>query len=218
MQGNEGTRFLFALPPASESVLGELILHARQDTTVLITYPYAVSEEVVVPANNTVFYGVDHAMLRCTEGIEDRGATLTSLRGPFFAHISNVAYSDERDPDSTILRPLPESAEDIFIAGYNNGSTSNSAIYRPKSFYMVAADQEDTNVLVYKWNGNTHALAHNLTLRAHQVFTEDAYYHSGENGWVDFSGSFIRADKPVAVYSGHGSSRIPAELVGSSWL
>ena len=39
VHGNEGTRFLFALPPASVSVLGELILHARQETTVLITYP-----------------------------------------------------------------------------------------------------------------------------------------------------------------------------------
>ena len=35
------------------------------------------------------------------------------------------------------------------------------------------------------------------------------------NGWIDFSGSFIRADKPVAVYSGHGSSRIPVEVVGN---
>jgi hypothetical protein len=199
--GNEGKRFAFALPPADFDVGGELILHARQDTTIFITYPFLINEQIVVEADKTTHYQLDGLQFRCTEGIEHKGITLTSME-PFSAHLTNAMYTDDCNPDSTILRPIPDGTDDIYLMSYSEGSTNTSS--RPQSFYMVVGNESDTDVVVYRHEGGSLVILEEFTLGPNEVFTGDSY--------DVFTGSFVRASKPVAVYSGHGYAQVPVSV------
>ena len=179
---------------------GELIIFARQDTDIIVTYPFLVSDNIHLAAGYTHHYQVDGLEFRCTDGIEHKGITLTGTE-PFSVHLTNAMYTDETNPDSTILRPIPETTEDIYIVNYLEGSNSS----RPHSFYMVVANESNTEVSVYKHEGSGLSLHQEFTLGSNEVFTEDSDQ--------DLTGYFIRASKPVAVYSGHGHAQVPVSII-----
>ena len=67
---------------------------------------------------------------------------------------------------------------------------------------MVVATEDNTDVEVhYVENGDVTLPDEHFTLNKHEVFTRDTYYVSGSPP-IDFTGSRVLADKPVAVYSG----------------
>ena len=170
---NEGTRFAFALPPSASDVDGELILHARQATTVILTFPFLIYELIDLEANVVTHYQLSGPEWRCTEGIEHKALTLTSS-SPFSAHLTNAVYTQDSDPDSTILRPIPESLSDVYIVSYTESSTSAA----PMAFYMVVAYEEDTDVVVYKQEGSSRIVLEEFSLAANEVFTKDSYVPS----------------------------------------
>ena len=132
---NEGKRFAFSLPPSGYDLHGELIFFARQDTDIVLTYPFLVSDFIHVTGGQTYHHQVDGLEFRCTEGIEHKGITITGTE-PFSVYLTNAMYTHETNPDSTILRPIPEDTEDVYIVNYLEGSGSS----RPHSFYMVVAN------------------------------------------------------------------------------
>lgn len=210
---NEGRRFAIALPPASSVRQGHLIMTARQNTTVIISYPFLINELVYLEANITTRFGLDGGLLRCVDGLEDKGVLVTAA-SPIVILLGNEWLDAGGNPDHTTLRPIPETVTDIFLVGYSNGS---SGTQRPKSFYIITPFEADTEVQVFKKEGDSHALAHQFTLGRNQVFTEDAFYNtSDENYWIDYTGWFVRASKPVAVYSGHGCAQLPATVSAPS--
>ena len=201
--GNEGTRFAFSLPPSAFDLDGELIFSAKQDTDILITYPLLISDAIQVTAGQTYHYRVDGLQYRCTEGIEHKGITITGSE-PFSVYLTNADYTHETNPGSTILRPISENIEDVYIVNYLEGSSSS----RPHSFYMVVADEANTDVAVYKHDAFGLSLHREFILGINEVFTEDSDQ--------DLTGYFIRASKPVAVYSGHGQAQVPVSIIGLS--
>ena len=52
-----------------------------------------------------------------------------------------------------------------------------------------------------------------FTLNKYEVFTRDVYYVTGRPV-IDFTGTRVLADKPVAVYSGAFSGAYYAEVIG----
>ena len=198
--GNEGKRFAFSLPPSDYDLHGELIFVARQDTDIIVTYPFLVSDNIHVTAGHTYHYQVDGLEFRCTEGIEHKGITITAAE-PISVCLTNAIYTHETNPDSTILRPITENTEDVYIVNYLEGSSSS----RPHSFYMVVANESNTDVSVYKHEGSGLSLHQEFTLGNNEVFTEDSDQ--------DLTGYFVRASKPVAVYSGHGHAQVPVSII-----
>ena len=154
-------------------------------------------------AGQTYHYQIDGLQYRCTEGIEHKGITITGSE-PFTVYLTNADYTHETNPGSTILRPISENIEDVYLVNYLNGSSSS----RPHSFYMVVADEANTDVAVYKYDGFGLSLHREFTLGSNEVFTEDSDQ--------DLTGYFVRASKPVAVYSGHGQAQVPVSIIGLS--
>ncbi len=78
---------------------------------------------------------------------------------------------------------------------------------------MVVATEDNTGVQVrYVDNGDVTLPDEELTLNKHEVFTRDAYHHDSGSPEIDFTGTYISADKPVAVYSGHGTVYLSAPV------
>ena len=151
-------------------------------------------------AGNTYHFQVDGLEFRCTGGIEHKGITITATE-PVSVHLTNSMYSHETNPDSTILRPIPGNTEDVYIVNYLEVSGGS----RPHSFYMVVANESNTDVTVYKRDGSGLSVHQDFTLGSNEVFTEDSDQ--------DLTGYFIRTSKPVAVYSGHGHAQVPVSII-----
>ena len=198
--GNEGKRFAVSLPPSGFDLHGEMIFWARQETDIVVTYPFLISDHIHLTAGQTYYYQVDGFEFRCTEGIEHKGITITGTEA-FSVHLTNAMYTHETNPDSTILRPIPDNPDDVYIVNYLEGSSSS----RPHSFYMVVANESHTDVVVYKRDGSGLIPHQEFTLGSNEVFTEDSDQ--------DLTGYFIRASKPVAVYSGHGHAQVPVSTI-----
>ncbi len=54
-----------------------------------------------------------------------------------------------------------------------------------------------------------------MILAAHEVLTRDSYHHEQNHHLSDFTGYYIQASAPVAVYAGNGAALLPA-TVGDS--
>ena len=198
--GNEGLNFAFSLPPSAFDVDSELIFSTSEDTDILVTYPLLIGDPIHMSAGETYHYRIDGVRYRCTAGVEHKGITITGTE-PFTVHLANADYTHETNPGSTVLRPLPEYPEDVYIATYDAESSTS----RPQAFYMVVGSETDTDVAVYKHEAGGLSLHQEFTLRGNEVYTEDSD--------DDLTGYFVRASKPVAVYSGHGHAQIPVSII-----
>ncbi len=67
---------------------------------------------------------------------------------------------------------------------------------------MVVATEDDTDVEVqYAYVGSDTLPNEHFTINKHEVFTRNTYFIDGQPR-LDFTGSRVLADKPVAVFSG----------------
>lgn len=201
--------------PPGRAVDGELIMNARENTTVLISFPYLINDVVFLEANVTTYYTFEGGLLRCAQGVEEKGLVVVASN-PIAAHLGNANSGNIANPDITILRPMPGNLDDVFLVGYANGSTNTEAT---KSFYMVVAYESGTEVQIFMKQGNSHVLTHEFALNRNEVFTENAFHDLSEaTYWIDYTGGFVRSSKPVAVYSGHGSALVPETVCRSLFV
>ena len=136
--------------------------------------------------------------MRVEQGVEDKGILITSDRNIAVYMNTKSSYNRDETPDSAILRPITEDGTEYFVASFD--ITTTSSAWWPKSFYMVVATEDDTQIEVYHNN----MLDANATISRHQVFTQDAYRLNNDYT-QDYTGARVLANKPVKVYAGHGA-------------
>lgn len=195
IEQNEGTRFAVALPYCSREYESELIFNAKTPAIVTVELP-SITQIVHVPRNGAARYMLNNRM-RVDDDIESRGILVTS-DNPITVHVGTDFQPRQEAPEATVVKPITDTSTYFPLATFK-GSQSGQ---RPNNFYMVVANQSDTNVVVYFKEGDDFVVHRNVTLNLFDVLTYDVEYD--ELATRDFTGGYVVADQPVSVYSGTG--------------
>ena len=135
---------------------------------------------------------------RVTYGVETVGLIVTT-DNPISVHLDQPSW----ELDVAMARPIDDDDTEFYVVTYLYSETTGSN--RPLSFYYVAASEDDTNVEILNNEGRKLV---EVTLDRFDVLSEDASEYTGGSD-IDFTGVYVRSDKPVGVFTGHGRVRYP---------
>ena len=194
-QSTEGTEFAVALPRTSNPFDGLVRMTAREETSYTIESS-TETRQGTIPAMGSVteVYPMEQ---RVTYGVETVGLIVTA-DNPISVHLDQPSW----ELDAAMARPIDDDDTEFYIINYLNEKTTLSG--NPLSFYTVVAWEDDTTVEVM----NNERSKVEVTLDKFEVLTEDAREYDGGHEF-DYTGVYVRSDKPVGVFAGHGRVQFP---------
>jgi len=208
-----GTDFYLTLPDNNLNVsfTNKLIVAAAAATSGEVTFNGVVTPFSVTPSSaatgGEVVITLDPAVvLKTNEVIEAKGIHVTSL-SPVSVHVvSESTYS----ADGYLALPTAGLGTSYYVMSYAN--TVQPGTTRPKgSEFAVVATQNSTSVTITP-------KADGLTKLANIAFTivlnSGETYQFANTADADLTGTLVTADKPIAVFSGHGFANVPS---GTGW-
>lgn len=176
-----------------------LIAAAPTDATITVTNPLTHwTTSFTVPAGETAVCNVPRAQAYNTaDGTTDSKGLHVTSTAPIALYASNYA---DGTYDATLVLPFPALGLEYIIQTYEDKQEAAE--------FALVATRDNTSVTITPHartqDGHVKNVAYTITLHAgqtYQVFCDDPA--------SDFSGTYIRSDKPVAVFAGHTCARVP---------
>jgi len=208
-----GTDFFLTLPDNNLNVsfTNKLIVAAATATSGEVTFNGVVSPFYITPSSTAtggeVVITLDPAVvLKTNEVIEAKGIHVTAL-SPVSVHVvSESTYS----ADGYLALPTAALGTSYYVMSY--ASTVQPGTTRPRgSEFAVVATQNNTSVTITpKADGFTKLANIAFTV----VLNSGETYQFANTADADLTGTFVTADKPIAVISGHGFANVPS---GTGW-
>ncbi|MEI6090920.1 MAG: T9SS type A sorting domain-containing protein [bacterium] len=125
-----------------------------------------------------------------------------------------------KSSDATIVFPVNVLGKEYILASYNSDEPNNpdsagvnQNAFTPSEFAVVATENNTTVDFELTADAFSHGtLPFSRTLNAGDVFlVQTKYNDTGVYG--DLTGSYVKADKPIAVFGGHQRALIPKKYV-----
>ena len=195
-QSTEGTFFAVSLPRTAGTFDCLVTMTAREETSYTIESS-TETRQGTIPAMGSVteVYPMEQ---RVTHGLETVGLIVTT-DNPISVNLDQPSW----EVDAGMARPIHADGTEFFVVSYLNEKTTPSL--RPLSFYSVVASEDDTTVEILNNERRAKVV---VTLDKFEVISEDASeYEDGSE--FDYTGVYVRSDKPVSVYAGHGRVQFP---------
>lgn len=229
---SEGTEFVFTLHPGwiNTSALNFVKIYVAARTKAHIKVNISdnyTKQDTVFPNQLTEFtLATNDAMMYSKVAVYDTGilplaaqiwrqkAIRLSSDEPVVCY---VFYEGQYDSEGFLPIPVQNWGREYRVATYADPTNSTSQ-YQP-SFTSIVADYDSTNI-EFTLGGNesmsvpfdhetdlTYSKKYKTTLNKYDVFLLP-----GKNIDNDFSGSYVKSDKPVGVVSGNYCARIPNNI------
>lgn len=191
----------------------EITVTAREATGFKIfigksTTPLAVTN--FVNANGAVQIRIPLNLAEATgsETIQERGIHLVA-ENPVNVYALNW---DRNSADVAVIYPVPSLGNEYFAMCYTPNVDNRPAHGRNSEFLIVAS--EDNTVVnitpsVVTDGGKAAGVSFPITLNKGEVYQVQSLNQRNLTGQGDLTGSYIKSDKPVAVYSGNLSTTVP---------
>src|SRR6218665_543857 len=96
--------------------------------------------------------------------------------------------------DGYLALPITEQSVSFFLASYFPNSWTSS--------FSIVSPFNDTHISVSTVRGNSSESLMNLTMQANDVYQAGSYN-------IDYTGVYVVASQPIAVYSGHACTNLP---------
>ncbi len=168
-------------------------------------------ENVIVNANSSVQIQIplDLAEATGSENIQEKGIHLVA-EGLVNVYALNW---DRNSADVAVMYPV-ESLGKEHLAMCYTPRVDNDVEHGRNSEFLIVASEDSTLVeitpSVVTDAGKVADVAFNVTLDKGEVYQVQSLNQRNLTGQGDLTGSYIKSDKPVAVYSGNFSTTIPA--------
>jgi len=218
---SRGTDFWLAFTRHARDVLGakdvELVLQITSpvDTSGTVMLPGAgipgstpwMTSFVVRAGQVTRIVLPATAEIAGSDQVESRGVRVRALDEVTVYALSYLPYSS----DGYLALPRDTFGTEYLVVSYDEG---NALTGRTSSFALVAAE-DGTNVTVtlpVAVGSRVAGEPYSIQLNAGQVYELTA------DTVADLTGTAILADKPIGVYGGHRSARIPAGYSAANYL
>jgi len=207
-QTNEGTNFWFGfmehINPGQNTKV--VLITAKESTQGTIRIPgLGYTETFTVQANDVTSIEMPTATeFIGSEEIKDIGINVTSA-DPVSVYIHQ--YHSSRS-EATIVLPVASISNEYYIMSYSGVGTG--FVGNGFSEFMIVATDDETEV-EYRLTdqskgGSVSGSSTTIMLNQGQAYQVQASLITG-----DLSGSFVRSDKPIAVFSGASFSAVPRE-------
>ncbi len=226
-KSTEGTDFWFGFMESRtyhSQHFVEITVTARETTNFQI---FTGKDEIpfngtyTVQANNSVRIKIPWELVEATgsEEVQDKGIRLTSEK-PVNVYALNW---DRNSADVAVIYPVQSLGNEYFAICYephiheNNGNYGNG---RNSQFLIVAAS-DSTKVLIIP-SKVTDKLVNSgdtieVLLNKGEVFQVQSMNRNNLSGQGDLTGSYVKANNPVAFYSGSLATTVPAGSGVSAW-
>jgi len=118
--------------------------------------------------------------------------------------------------DAFLVFPTDVLGEDYYIFAYNGDGNPESLSRTPSQFAIVAVEDNtivkiDPKTFTYV-NGNT---PFSVTLNKGEAYLVQSAFDRGDDN-PDLTGTSLKSNKPIAVFSGHQRSKIPIETFANN--
>ena len=195
----EGIHFVRAFPPSYyDDHVPIVTISTKHGTNVSLSNQHG-TQTFYVANESSVNYTASPAD-RIKYGIETKGFELTSDE-LVSVHIGAEHKSNYELPDDILMRPVTVVDTEYIISSYPGTDISTSW---PGSYFMIIPKSDQTLVQVYSFENNIWLQQYSGILNQFDVLTQDSYY--ADDGYTDYTGWRVLANKPVAVISGHGDA------------
>jgi RHS repeat-associated protein len=194
-----------------------LYITSEIDTSGTVSIPgLGFTQDFTVQANQVTTVRMPFgAMMRATDGIENKGIHIT-------AQDEVTAYGvnhEEASTDAFLALPTDILGNEYLTLGYSNGTTEypDFTYTSMGTQFAVVATADDTSVTITpSVNAGPHqaGVPFTITLDAGQTYQ----LQSAEAPPADLSGSMIVSDKPIAVFAGHQIVNIPAGFTAADHI
>jgi gliding motility-associated-like protein len=190
----------------------EITVTARQTTnfSVFIGKSVVAFDSRTVAANNSVQIKIPLSLAEATgsETIQEKAIHLVA-ENPVNVYALNW---DKNSADVAVMYPVESLGNEYFTMCYTPNVDSRPAHGKNSEFLIVAS--KDTTIVeiipsVVTDNGKPANIPFTVTLHKGEVFQVQSLNQRNLSGQGDLTGSYIKSDKPVAVYSGNFSTTIP---------
>jgi len=195
----EGTDFWLTFMRNIRPVELSLFASARTNTTVTVENPnthWTTSFEVAAGSVATCTLPTNQCYMTLAGQAAYKGLRVTTT-APISLYASNFA---EYTYDATLVLPVTALGKSYIIQTYEDKSETAEL--------AVVATTDNTTLTITPHarttDGHVKNVAYTVLLQAgeaYQLFSKD------DNG--DFSGTYVRADQPVAVFAGHACANVP---------
>ena len=143
-------------------------------------------------------------VLITNEVVEAKGIHVTSL-APVSVHVvSESAYS----ADGYLALPTAGLGTNYYVMSYSSLSQTGS------EFAVVATQNATTVTITPKSAGSTHPAGTAFTV----LLNSGETYQMQNPGNADMTGTYVSADKPIAVFSGHRFANVPSDKRWSDYM
>lgn len=214
-QTTEGTEFWVtfmdnsAIPEGGSEVTLSLIVSTRYDANITVLNPQTGWQTTLsVTANGVAEIPIPHTQAySCYEDeVDNKGLYITS-DAPVSMFASNFR---ELSYDATIILPISGLGTDYIIQTYEGFAYAANDLYYPREFVVVATEN-NTRVTIIPHARTTGGHGKNVPFTV-KLDRGETYFLSSSDASNDLSGTQVKADKKVAVFSGHSCTFIPADI------
>ena len=122
-----------------------------------------------------------------------------------------------KSSDAFLVLPTPSLGKEYFVLAYKSDGYFNSAGGRTPSQFAIVATEDNTTVNIDP-SGPTFAngvVGQRITLNKGQVYLVQALIEDNLP-LNDLTGTYVSADKPIAVFAGHQRATVPVESFQTS--
>jgi len=192
----------------------EITVTAREATnfSVFIGKSVVAFDSRTVAANSSVQIKIPLNLAEATgsESIQEKAIHLVA-ENPVNVYALNW---DRNSADVAVIYPVNSLGKEHFAMCYSP-HVHNIPAHGRNSEFLVVASEDNTIVeitpSVVTDRGKPSGIPFQITLNKGEVYQVQSMNARNLPGQGDLTGSFIKSDKPVAVYSGNFSTTVPAE-------
>lgn len=144
-----------------------------------------------------------------SETVQEKGIHLVA-ESPVNVYALNW---DRNSADVAVMYPAGSLGKEYFAMCYSPRVHSDPDHGRNSEFLIVASEDNTTVEItpsVVTESGKEAGVAFQITLNKGEVYQVQSLNRANLTGQGDLTGSYIKSDKPVAVYSGNFATTIPA--------